>query len=204
MQIAMFAYLRASFPKSLTEIARSLMNLTMAQQLFREQQLSMPVSAIFYNINFVFSGGVFLYLLNRQYGWMGDFTPVVSLLFFLWLVIVLYSLKYGSMKLVAWVFPFGNEVNYYSFNYFIVQKVAGIALIPANMLIAYAPEPLRPAIIVLAFILTGIAVLGTVLKGLEISRNLLQQDTFHFFIYICTLEIAPVCILVKVVAEWLS
>lgn len=203
-QLCLLAYLRKTFPKSLEEMTRALTNLTLAQQLYREQELTMPVSAIFYNINFVFSTGIFLFLLNVHYGWTANETPFVSMLFFLWMVIVLYSLKYGTMKFVALIFPFGNEVNHYNFNFFLAQKVAGIILIPINLLIAYSPASLQSAIIILALIMLAIFIIGVSLKGLEISRNLLQHDAFHYFVYICTLEIAPVCILVKVVVEWLS
>ncbi len=203
-QIGLLAYLRKSFPKSLEEMTRSLMNLTLAQQLYREQELTMPVSAIFYNINFVLSGGIFLFLLNGHYNWTENESSFVTMLFFLWAVIVLYSLKYGSMKFAAIIFPFGNEVNHYNFNFFLAQKIIGILLIPINLFIAYSPESLQAALIIIALILHALFIIGIGLKGLEISRNLLQHDAFHYFIYICALEIAPVCILVKVVVEWLS
>lgn len=203
-QIGLLAYLRKSFPKSFEEMTRSLMNLTLAQQLYREQELTMPVSAIFYNINFVLSGGIFLFLLNGHYNWTDNESSFVTMLFFLWAVIVLYSLKYGSMKFAAIIFPFGNEVNHYNFNFFLAQKIIGILLIPINLFIAYSPESLQAVLIIIALILLALFIIGIGLKGLEISRNLLQHDAFHYFIYICALEIAPVCILVKVVVEWLS
>ncbi|MDZ4844821.1 MAG: DUF4271 domain-containing protein [Chitinophagales bacterium] len=203
-QLALLAYLRRAFPKSLEEMTRALTNLTMAQQLYREQELTMPVSAIFYNINFVFSGGIFLFLLNGHFSWTDIPTSFVTMLFFLWGVIVLYSLKYGSMKFMAIIFPFGNEVNHYNFNFFLAQKIIGILLIPINLFIAYSPESFQAALIVVALILLALFIIGIGLKGLEISRNLLQHDALHYFIYIFALEIAPVCILVKVVVEWLS
>jgi hypothetical protein len=207
-QLGLLAYLRKAFPKSMEEMIRALTNLTMAQQLYRDQELTMPVSAIFYNINFVISTGIFLFLLDNHYGWTANKlafeSPIVSVLFFLWMVIVLYSLKYGSMKFMALVFPFRNEVNHYNFNFFLAQKIAGIILIPINLVIAYSPEYLQSAIIIIALVMLALFILWVSLKGLEISRNLLQHDAFHYFVYICTLEIAPVCILVKVVEEWLS
>lgn len=203
-QLALLAYLRRAFPKSLEEMTRSLTNLTLAQQLFRDQELTMPVSAIFYNINFALSGGIFLFLLNGHYHWTSNPASFVTLLFFLWGVIVLYSLKYGSMKFVAIIFPFSNEAEQYNFNFFLAQKIIGILLIPMNLLIAYAPASFQSTLIVMTLILIALFFIGIALKGLEISRNLLQHDALHYFIYICVLEIAPICILVKVVAEWLS
>jgi hypothetical protein len=108
------------------------------------------------------------------------------------------------MKFTALVFPFKNEVNQYNFNFFLAQKTVGVILIPVNLFIAYSPGYLQSVIIVLALIMIAAFMIWILLKGLEISRNLLQHDAFHYFIYICTLEIAPVCILVKVVVEWLS
>jgi hypothetical protein len=200
LQLLLIGYQRVSNPKGLEDIFKAVMNLNIAQQLHREQEQSMPISAIAYIISFVISGGVFLFLLNRHMGWMQDDT-LISMLFFLWAVIVVYSVRFGTLKIVALVFPFGNVAEQYSFNFFLVQKIMGLALIPFNFLIAYSPEVLRGPLIVLAIIMIVMLVIWRSLKGLTLARNLISQSAFHFFVYICTLEIAPFCILVKAVVD---
>jgi len=200
LQLLLIGYQRASNPKGLEDIFKAVMNLNIAQQLHREQEQSMPISAIVYIVNFVISGGVFLFLLNRHMGWMQDDT-LISMLFFLWAVTVVYSVRFGTLKMVALVFPFRNIAEQYSFNFFLVQKIMGLALIPFNFLIAYSPEVLRGPLIVLAIILVVMLVVWRSLKGLTLARNLISRSAFHFFVYICTLEIAPFCILVKVVVD---
>ncbi len=201
MQFGLLAYLRVSFPKGLEEMLRAMMSVNMAQQLYREQQQTMPVSAIFYNISFILSASIFLFLLNQHFVWVHYDPPVISMLFILWAVILVYSVKYGSIKLVSIIFPFGSVVDHDNFNFFLVQKIAGMALIPFNLLIAYAPQLIKDAAIIFSLVIIGVLIAGRSLRGLVISRNLIGANAFHFFVYICTLEIAPVCILVKVVVD---
>lgn len=200
LQLLLTGYQRVSNPKALEDIFKAVMSLNIAHQLHREQQQSMPISAIFYIIIFVISGGIFLYLLNRHMGWWRDDT-FISMLFFIWAVIVVYSARYGSFKLMSLLFPFGSVVEQYNFNFFLIQKIMGLALIPFNFLMAYAPEVIRGPLIVMALILIVALVAGRSLKGLALARNLIGQSAFHFFVYICTLEIAPFCILVKAVVD---
>ena len=189
-----------SHTRELQDIIKAVMSLNIAQQLHRDQEQSMPISAIVYIINFVISLGIFLFLVNGYMEWTED-NSIISMLFFLWVVIVLYSLRYGSLKLISIIFPFGNEVEHYNFNFFLIQKILGLVLVPLNFLIAYAPYLVRVSSIVMALIIIAVLVIGQTAKGLTISRNLISRNAFHFFVYICTLEIAPVCILVKVVVD---
>jgi len=199
-QLMLIAYLRLSFSKMLDDMFKAVMNLNIASQLYREQQQTTTVSAILFNVIFILSGGIFLFLINQHFGWMSD-NSIVSMLFFLWAVIVLYSLRYGIFKFVALVFPFGNELEQYNFNFFLVQKFMGLALVLFNLMIAYAPEEMTTPLIIAALIIVVLLIIGRTIKGLAIARNLMTHYPFHFFVYICTLEIAPLCILVKVVVD---
>lgn len=200
LQFGLIAYLRTSFTRETEAMIKGVMSLNIARQLYRDQEQSTPVSALLYNLNFALSGGIFLFLLNKYTGWMRDDT-FVSFLFFLWAVIAVYSLRFGTFKLVSLIFPFGDAVNQYSFNFFLVQKMMGLMLVPFNLLIAYSPDYLRPAIVIIALAIVLLLVAGRSMKGLAIARNLIAGNAFHFFVYICTLEIAPVCILIKVVVD---
>ncbi|HXH18602.1 MAG TPA: DUF4271 domain-containing protein [Chitinophagales bacterium] len=201
LQLILIAYLRRVFPKSLPEIIRAVMNVTIAQQLYREQFLTMPLSAILYNVVFILSGGIFLFLLNDYYSWIHYDSQFITFLFFIWGVIVVYSIKYGLLKLVSIIFPFGAVIEQYNFNFFLVQKVLGLVLVPFNLLIAYAPEIIREAVILLALVAVALLIALRSIRGLVIAQNLIARNAFHFFVYICTLEISPVCILVKVVVD---
>ncbi len=203
-QFIIIGYLRVAFPKDIELIIKAILNLNISHQLYREQELIMPVSAILYNINFVLSGGITLFLFVDYLGWSSQETPFISLLFFLWAVIVIYSLRYGVLKIISYIFPFSNEANLFNFNFFLIQKLLGLLLVPLNLLIAYGPGGLSFLSILITLILISIFFIGRYIKGFTIGRNLMTHYGFYFFVYICTLEIAPMCILVKVVVEWVS
>ena len=204
LQLALVAYLRFAFPREIEIMLSGLMNLNLANQLYRDQELSMPISAVLYNVNFVISAGIFLYLLNDHFGWSYYRSPFIGLLFFLWLAVVIFSLKYGSLKLISMVFPFGSAVDHYNFNFFLVQKIIGLLLIPVNFLFAYAASPFDNLSLITGLALMVILFMILIFKGIRIADPFIRQSIFHFVLYICILEIAPVCILLKVVAEWVN
>jgi hypothetical protein len=75
---------------------------------------------------------------------------------------------------------------------------------PVNLLIAYAPEGFTPLLINgTLFILALFYVLRS-LRGAFIANNYLLYYKFHFLLYLCTVEIAPALVLIKIISNYLT
>ena len=70
-------------------------------------------------------------------------------------------------------------------------------MVPANILIAYAPQTMTSSLVYAAIGLVGLVYLFRSLRGLFIANRFLLFHKFHFLLYICTVEIAPIIIFLK-------
>lgn len=209
LQLVLIAYLRISFSKYFEDLFNGFANISIAQQLAREQELSLPISSVLLNLNFVLSISIYGYLLVNHYDLTtspDQLTGTHQLQFFLLITLciaILYLSKYLTLKLVGAIFPVGEEMDDYSFNFFMILKIAGLVLIPFNYLVAYSPPYLSGSFMFLSGFAIFLLIIFRTLKGLVIGKNYYLTDKFHFFLYICTLEIAPILIIVKLLSTWL-
>ena len=109
----------------------------------------------------------------------------------------LFFLKHFVIKFLGWVFPIQKETSIYSMTITIFGIILSIILFAANVTIAYAPPQIISTIIYLSFIIIGIVYFFRSIRGLSIASKFLNRNKFHFFIYLCAVEIAPVLILWK-------
>lgn len=198
-QFVLIVYLRVAFIRYAEEQYRSFFNLNISQQVFREQELSMPFPALLLTINGVLSYAVLLYLGATQFHLLGGLSNGSLYAVCLAIVLGIAGFKYLLMWFTSAIFPFKEEMNFYNFNFFLNIKIVGTLLLPLNFIIAYAPPQLTEAAIWTALGLLALAYLGLVVKGLAIAKNYLAFHKFHFIVYICSLEIAPVLIFIKLV-----
>ncbi|GIV33586.1 MAG: hypothetical protein KatS3mg031_1121 [Chitinophagales bacterium] len=202
VQLALIAVLRVFYTRDFEELFRSLANANVSHQLYRQEGKNMSVPAILLNINFVLSGGIYLHEVVREEVFMQE-SYLLNLLFSIWLVIVLYSARYAFLKFISWVFPFGKELDQYNFNFYLHLKAAGVFLVPLNLIIVYFPYKVFPVSMLSGLILI-VAVLLAYGRGWNIASDIIRRNKFHFIIYLCTLEVAPVSILLKAVFEWVN
>jgi hypothetical protein len=178
---------------------RSLLNDNFLNQVHREQGriTSWPYLVLY--LLFLFQLGAFVYLSGLQRGWFPDADHWSTLWMVVGGVAGLIFLKHLVLFLMGAVYPLGKESGQYSFTIIIFGIIIGLVLIPFNLLLAYGPENLRTALF-----FGGVAVLLAFylyrsLRGLFIGTGLISTHLFHFLLYICTVEIAPVLWLVKII-----
>ena len=74
-----------------------------------------------------------------------------------------------------------------------------VQLTDHSIFIAFAPSNLKLILIYLAFILIIGIYSFRVLRSLFLASKYISLHKFHFFMYLCTIEIAPVLILAKII-----
>ena len=108
--------------------------------------------------------------------------------------------KHLLLTFIGSVFPVEKEVRIYNMTIIVFNLILGIVLIAGNGLFAHGPEGLKlPLFYLLLATIAGIY-LFMILRSLFSAGRFLSFHKFHFLLYICTVEIAPVLILVK----WLT
>jgi len=173
-------------------------NSTLAQQLSREQESTFLISGTLLNLNAFIVLGHFAYFLIRHFklDWGISGIGLVGLLIFLLMCINL--LRFWSFKIQSWIFPFNKEVSFYSFHIFLVNKVIGIIFLPIVILQAFIPDP---SFLIWPAILTYLGLISyRYFRSFGIADKYLAFHKLHFFVYLCTAEVAPVVLIIKVLA----
>jgi len=124
-----------------------------------------------------------LSLIHRDQGRVADFPYLLFYLLFCF----------------EWIFPVEKEVRQYSFTIIIFSIILGLVLAPFNLFIAYGPAYLLPTLFWVTIGVMAAIYLYRTIRGIFLANRFLAFHQFHFLLYICTVEIAPVVILVKVI-----
>jgi len=182
----------------ITKAYHAFTNENVMRMLHREKGTVAYIPYYVLYILFLFNLGIYIYLLSRYY----NLTPEVSnfslLLMTAGIAAGLVFLKHLAINILGWVFPIQKETSIYSMTMMIFGIVLSIILFVANIIITYAPPPIIPIVIYLSFIILGIVYFFRSIRGLSIASKFLNRNKFHFFIYLCAVEIAPVLILWKI------
>ena len=90
------------------------------------------------NIFFVFSAGGFLYFLARHYGFTKPYNQWLAFGFCILLLIAVYLVKFIFLRFMGWIFGKQAEAETYTFIVFMINKIAGLVLLPLSIVMAFA------------------------------------------------------------------
>lgn len=199
-----FACIKLFFGKYLDNLITLFFRATMRHQQIREQLLQTPLPSLLLNILFVVSGGFYLSLLARHYGFtvFGDFwiTFVYAILF----VSAIYIGKYIVLKMIGWIFNISSATDTYIFIVFLVNKVIGIFLLPIVILMSFSSQVLLPVLISLSYVMLVVFLGYRFLNAFRPIRTEIKVTRFHFFLYLCAFEIAPLLLICKVLLAYVE
>jgi hypothetical protein len=105
--------------------------------------------------------------------------------------------KHLLLQIVGFVFPVKKEISAYNFTIIIFNIVLGFVIVPAIFFTAYAPAAIREYVIFGTAGVIALTYLFRGLRGLFIANRFLAWHKFHFLLYLCAVEIAPLLIVVK-------
>ncbi|WP_116126286.1 DUF4271 domain-containing protein [Lewinella sp. IMCC34183] len=202
--LLMLASLWVLFRNLLVQCFTATLNDNMMTQLYRRRSGGQISALWLCYLLFLLSAGFYLYLFAIYYGlafpggvWLGW---LVSAL----VVASVVGLKFFVLLLLGRVFPLRRELSRYTFVLMVFSILSGIVLVPLNLLVSYAPEAYRSF-----FLLAGAAVLVLIylvhlVRGLFIANHYVGSRPLHFFLYICTIEIAPLLVVYRYLSHTLT
>lgn len=196
--LIVFAFLKLAFAKYFHDLFRVFFRTTMKQRQIREQLMQTPLPSLLFNIFFVATTGLYINFLFREYG----FEPVENfwLLYFyccLGLALI-YVFKFIGLKLCGWLFNMRQAADSYTFIVFIINKVIGIFLLPILALLAFSDGPVYAAALAISWGGIGLLLIYRFILGYGVIRNEVRFNLFHFFLYLCAFEVAPLLLIYRV------
>lgn len=193
-----YAMVRAIFPKYEANLFTLFFRATLRQQQLREQLLQSPLPSLFLNILFILSGSLYMSFLARYEGVLQYLDFWVLWLYAMAALAGVYIGKFMVIKTIGWILRFTKASDAYIFVVFMVNKMTGIFLLPVLLLMAFPSEGLLPVVVTLSLIFLVLMLAYRFLISYRVVRNEIKVNPFHFFIYLCAFEIAPLLLIYKV------
>lgn len=192
-----FALLKQAFPKYFSDLFRVFFRTTLKRRQIREQLMQNPLPSFAFNIFYVISAGLYADFLLHYF----KLAPLENF----WLLYiycagglsVIYFIKFLGLKIFGWIFNMKRAADSYIFIVFIINKVIGIFLLPVIIMLGILQEGAYPVILVLSWCGIGGLFLYRFILGYAAIRNEVRFNLFHFFLYLCSFEIAPLLLIYK-------
>lgn len=199
--LIIFTWIRIFYTKFFSQMIQALLNSNLANQIVRDENIFVQRASIYLSIVFNLIGALFLYLLSVQFDWRlaGIGFGFSRFLFFMILVSSAYAIKFLSLKICGWLFEQEKEIATYIFNIFLINNILGITLLPFIFLFAYNKTLAVDWILIIPLFLIGIAFCWRIFRGIQIGLSAPSFSPLYLFLYLCTLEIAPLLIIIKMV-----
>jgi len=181
----------------LVKVYRSFLNDNFLKMIHRDYGTATMIP---YLILYAFSLihiGIFLFLVLNFYKISFFSSPIIDLLASVGAIFAIFLLKHLVLQIISSIFPISKEIGQYSFTIIIFGIIAGLLLIPFILLIFYAPSNLTIPLIYGSIAMIGVIYLYRILRSLFIGLKYISLHKFHFFVYLCTIEIAPLLIIMK-------
>jgi len=195
--------LKVTFPKYFSNVFQLIFQSPIRQKQTREQLQQNNLASLFSNILFVLNASIFVSLLAVKNAWV-DLSLYSCIGYSAVGFTALYSFKFLFLWLSGWLFSQGEAIGNYSFIVFLTNKVMGVFLIPAILLLAFSPVSVQDLAYNGALIVISILFVYRYLVSFSIVRSSLKVSAFHFFLYLCTCEVLPMLVLYKLTMDFIS
>ena len=192
----LYGIVRSAFPKYMDSLFRNLFSFSSIDKSDNNTgQNNLP--SLLLNILFCFSAAMLATLVLEQ----AKTVPLPSWQIWLLGSLVLggiYLAKFLTIYLSGWIFNAAADAGAYMYVVFLVNKIIGLLCLPAILVFAFAENPrLDQYISTVGIILLTVLLLYRYVVTFSLMARNLRLNAFHFFLYLCSVEIIPVLVLYK-------
>jgi len=202
--LLILGFYKLYFAKYFSDLQRLFFNTTLKQKQIREQMLQAALPSLLFNSYFVVSVGVYAFFLLQYYHVNASTNRWILLTFCIFLILVIYLIKYITLKFSGWIFDRREAADTYIFIVFFLNKLLGVVLVPFSIVIAYARGSFQDIFVTLSLAMIAGFFIYRFILTFSTLRNELKISLLHFFVYLCAFEIVPVILIYKVLLEILE
>ena len=204
IMLAALTYLKTAFGKDLDDLLQSVVNQNLAQQVFRTQSKEISFSTAVLNLNFIVVMSLYVRFILVKYFHVSSLENFSSILFMIFLFTFFYLGKIAMVKAIGALFEVSDACDEYIFNFTTVCKTLGLALLPALFIFYTAPQKFFNFVFIITVLIFAGMLILFVWRGLSTASKLLYRSLYHFFIYVCVVEISTIFLLFKLLTKTIN
>jgi len=183
---------------AISKVVRSITNENVLKLSKREENGGLTGHYIMLYVVFFINLACFIYLIAKHYSGFDGFS---NWLLIFGAVMVIYFIRHMSMTFIGQVFDISKDSSLYSFTIMTFNIFLGLVLIPINLVVAFSPREIGIIALYGGVALILVLLLIRTLRGLLIGVRFIGEHIFQFFLYLCTFEIAPILILLRILED---
>lgn len=192
-----FALTKNSFPRYLKDIFRIFFRTSLKQRQIKEQMLHAPLPSLLLNLVFLLSGSLYIVLLFRHYNIGMEYGFWFLLVYCFLGLAVIYVGKLVTLKLFGWLLSIKDATDIYIYIVFSANKVAGVMLLPFIVGLAFTNGIFYAVFFTVSLIFISALYLYRFYLSFVSIQKYIDINFFHFIIYLCAFEIAPLLLINK-------
>ena len=198
-----FVIVKVFSPRKFNQMFAAFIKPTAMNQLLREEYAFSNRSSILLLALYLLMAPLFT--LQAASHFMHDtfltgFNPSKALtayLLFLSLIFMCYVFKISTVRILSSVFNMKSAGSEYIYTILLFNKVAGLILFPLVLLIAFARQLNQGFFLYVGFVLLVILLIYRMLRLIQMGLTNSGVSILYLFLYLCTLEILPLVVLIK-------
>ncbi|MEO8412562.1 MAG: DUF4271 domain-containing protein [Ginsengibacter sp.] len=181
---------------------RVFFNTSIRQTQLTDQLLQAKLPSFILNIFFAISTGFYIWVLVNRYHPPRLISSRLLLPFCILGIAALYFMKYCILKFIGWMSGMQQAADNYIFIIFLVNKIAGIVLVPFVILLAFSMPLWLNYITTCSLLTMGVFFLSRYVKTYGVLEYKFPLGPLHFIIYITALEIVPLLLIYKLIVDY--
>jgi len=193
--------IRAISPKYINSVFKLLRQPALQKQTKDQSQQQSNISAWLLNIFFVISTALFIAVcINKYY-----ISPLGFTTLFLYasaIIALAYIAKFFVLAFAGWIFNIKEITNSYTFIEMLINKIIGMVLLPFIIVTAFAMPAVATVAATAGVCVIGLFMLYRYIIAVTTLKRFAKVNGFHFFIYLCAVEIAPALIIIKATTQY--
>ena len=192
-----FGILKTGYSRYFNTLFRVFFNTSLRQNQLTDQLEQAVVPSFLYNLFFTFTGGLYAYLLLRYFSLPSATEDWPVLFYCIAAVAGCYMVKYLTLRITGWLTHYRSEAGTYIFIIFLLNKVAGILLLPFIIVILFSSRILVSYSVFISLLMLAFFLLLRFLRSYALLQHRLKLTRFHLFLYVIALEILPIALIYR-------
>ncbi len=194
----LFVMLYIKNRKRLNQVIKAFYINRFASQLAREEVSVVNRVSVLLSVIFLFSITLFIRQIMEYYCWFSEVNEMLLFLSILASVIMVYAVKFITIKFLGFVFKTAKETDEYALTVLLYINSLGLFLLPIVVCIAFAQNVSIEIFIKIGLYLLALFLFTRMVRGLIIGLNSVRVSKFYLFLYLCSLEILPLIVMIKI------
>lgn len=199
LNISLIGYLRVWRYNGFKKFFQSIFISRFTHQFYREEFALTNSVSIYLSLIFVMITSLFCVQVATHYNiGIGLLSfDLVSFLIICLSIIIIYAVKITFLKSIAFIIQKEEIINEYLFIIFLINQGIGLFLLPSVVCVAYGNDRLKQMAIISGIIVIVLFFIFRIGRGIALSVNQKSISIFYLFLYLCTLEVLPLLLGIK-------